>query len=95
MEVVFECLMIAAFCAAIAVQLLRCVKNLSCASKEERFALITIEIGFVIGAVSKIFSTAKWVVIFYALGAMLTYAALLFSAPQRKTGKGIKIRCIL
>lgn len=92
MKTLLECLMVSSFCIAIAAQLLRYIKNESRAGKREQFMLFTMEIGFVIGTINAAFSATQWLVVFYALGAMLTYTALLFSNSKEEIEKenGIK-----
>ena len=83
MNTLFECLMIGTFCIAIGVILMQHISKKNYADLNERFMLFTIGIGFVIGAISRYFSANEWMVIFYYLGAYLTYVTLLFSWPPK------------
>lgn len=92
MKTLLECLMISSFCIAITAQLYRYIKNESAASKRERFMLLTMGIGFAIGAINAAFSTTEWLIVFYALGVMLTYTTLLFSYSKEEIEKENEIK---
>ena len=91
METLFECLMITAFCAAIAVQLAKHLRTHSYAGKGELGMLLTMGVGFVIGAVSKAFAVVQWTVMLYVAGAVLSYAALLLVWSEKAKEKGDSI----
>lgn len=93
MQTRLECLMISAFCMAIAARLFSYIKQGARASRGEQLMLVTMGIGFVIGAVNAIYSAPEWKVIFYTLGAMLSYTAMVFSNMKEGDGKepGISI----
>ena len=85
MDSITECIMAAAFCAAVADQLYCiCRKNMP-AQKSVRFILITTGVGFAFGAAKEFvrvpFSGAAAL---YLLGMMLSYITILFSIPEIK-----------
>lgn len=84
METLFEGLMAIAFGAAVGVQLYRMVKGKLIPQKGDRIMLISITVGFVIGAVLKFMKNPiPWTVTLYIMGAFLTYTAVLFSIPEK------------
>ena len=52
--------------------------------------LVTMGIGFIIGAIKTAFSSTVWVIIFYGLGVMLTYSTVLFAASKDEDKKVCK-----
>ena len=90
MSTLFECLMVSAFCISIALQLCRYIRSGTKASKKEIFMLVTMGIGFIIGAIKTAFSSTVWVIIFYGLGVMLTYSTVLFAASKDEDKKVCK-----
>lgn len=82
MSTLFECLMVSAFCISIALQLCRYIRSGTKASKKEIFMLVTMGIGFIVGAIKTAFSSTAWVIIFYGLGVMLTYSTVLFATSK-------------
>ena len=88
METLFEGLMAIAFGAAVGVQLYRMVKGKLIPKKGDRIMLISIMVGFVIGAVLKLMKDPiSWTVTLYVMGAFLTYTAVLFSLPEKGENK--------
>ena len=82
METVFECLMLMAFIIAMCVLIYRFAKNKSENKQKERMVALTMAIGFVIGVVKElIFPPVRFVLILYAIGAVLAYTAIAFSFP--------------
>lgn len=82
METVFECLMLSAFIIAMCVLIYRFAKNKSTNIKAERMVAWTMAVGFAIGVVKElIFPPVRWVLILYAIGAILAYTAAAFSYP--------------
>ncbi len=85
MENALEACMIVSLCMAVAVFMHRTVKGgIQCAAWE-RICIITIGIGFVIGAISKAASNVlPWTFVLYIAGADLCYTAALFSFPKKQ-----------
>ena len=82
METVFECLMLLAFIAAMCVLIYRFAKNKSTNIKAERTVAWTMAVGFALGVVKElIFPPVRWILILYAIGAILAYTAAAFSYP--------------
>ena len=82
METVFECLMLMAFIIAMCVLIYRFAKNKSENKQNERMVALTMAIGFAIGVVKElIFPPVRFVLILYAIGAVLAYTAIAFSFP--------------
>ncbi len=90
MSTLFECLMISSFCIAMAVQLLRHIRNKANSGRKEVFMLVTMGIGFIIGAIRTIFITSSWLVIFYGIGALLTFSTLLIATSKKDIEKAGK-----
>lgn len=83
MGIVFEILMLVAFIVAICSMIYRFVREKSTHLITDRIITITMGIGFTIGAVCKVFTApVKWTVALYALGAVLSYTATVFSFPK-------------
>ena len=79
--------MVSSFCIAMALQLFRYVRSGTKASKKEVFMLVTMGIGFIVGVIKTAFTPPTWIVIFYGIGAMLTYSTLLFATSKDKNKK--------
>lgn len=86
MEMVLELLMIAALCAAVAVQLFRQIHSPRCAGTCCRTALAALGTGFLIGAVNKILAApSSQIFLAYLFGFMLSYIAFVMTFQERKT----------
>lgn len=82
METVFECLMLSAFIIAMCVLIYRFAKNKSTNIKAERTVAWTMAVGFATGVVKElIFPPVRWVLMLYAISAILAYTAAAFSYP--------------
>ena len=90
MSTLFECLMISSFCIAMAIQLFRYARNKATAGKKEMFMLVTMEIGFIVGAVKTIFVPFPWLIIFYGIGALLTFLNIMFATLNNSIEKAGK-----
>ena len=88
METVFECLMLSAFIIAMCVLIYRFAKNKSTNIKAERTVAWTMAVGFAIGVVKELmFPPVRWVLILYAIGAILAYTAVAFSYPYNSNAE--------
>ena len=88
METVFECLMLAAFIIAMCVLIYRFAKNKSTNIMAERTVAWTMAVGFAIGVVKElIFPPVRWVLMLYAIGAILAYTAAAFSYPYHSVAE--------
>lgn len=88
METVFECLMLSAFIIAMCVLIYRFAKNKSTNIKAERTVARTMAVGFAIGVVKElIFPPVRWVLMLYAIGAILPYTAAAFSYPYHSVAE--------
>lgn len=88
METVFECLMLSAFIIAMCVLIYRFAKNKSTNIKAERTVAWTMAVGFAIGVVKELmFPPVRWVLILYAIGAILAYTAVAFSYPYHSVAE--------
>lgn len=88
METVFECLMLSAFIIAMCVLIYRFAKNKSTNIKAERTVAWTMAVGFAIGVVKElIFPPVRWVLMLYAIGAILAYTAAAFSYPYHSVAE--------
>lgn len=88
METVFECLMLSAFIIAMCVLIYRFAKNKSTNIKAERTVAWTMAVGFAIGVVKElIFPPVRWVLMLYAIGAILPYTAAAFSYPYHSVAE--------
>lgn len=88
METVFECLMLSAFIIAMCVLIYRFAKNKSTNIKAERTVALTMAVGFAIGVVKElIFPPVRWVLMLYAIGAILPYTAAAFSYPYHSVAE--------
>lgn len=88
METVFECLMLSAFIIAMCVLIYRFAKNKSTNIKAERTVAWTTAVGFAIGVVKElIFPPVHWVLMLYAIGAILAYTAAAFSYPYHSVAE--------
>ncbi len=86
METMLEACMIGCLCVAVAILLHRFMTHKSPCALWERCCVITIGIGFVIGAISKILcDSLPWTFVLYVVGAVLCYTAALFSFPEKQT----------
>ena len=82
METVFECLMLSAFIIAMCVLIYRFAKDKSTNIKAERAIAWTMAVGFALGVVKElVFPPVRWVLMLYAIGAILAYTAAAFSYP--------------
>lgn len=80
METLFECLMLLAFIIAMCVLIYRFVKDKSTNTKAQRTIAWTMAVGFALGVVKElIFPPVRWVLILYAIGAILSYTGIAFS----------------
>ena len=83
MENIFEGIMLICLCLGVAVMLCRFSRGRSVHIKLDRVIVITMGIGFVLGAVAKaISSPVEWTFALYVIGAYLSYTATLFSFPK-------------
>lgn len=83
MELIFEGIMLLCLCSATAIMLCRFAREKSIHVKLDRAIVITMGIGFVIGAISKMLSPqVECTLILYVIGAYLSYTATLFSFPK-------------
>ena len=88
METVFECLMLSAFIIAMCVLIYRFAKNKSTNIKAEITVAWTMAVGFAIGVVKElIFPPVRWVLMLYAIGAILAYTAAAFSYPYHSVAE--------
>lgn len=88
METVFECLMLSAFIIAMCVLIYRFAKNKSTNIKAERTVAWTMAVGFAIGVVKElIFQPVRWVLMLYAISAILAYTAAAFSYPYHSVAE--------
>ena len=88
METVFECLMLSALIIAMCVLIYRFAKNKSTNIKAERTVAWTMAVGFAIGVVKElIFPPVRWVLMLYAIGAILAYTAAAFSYPYHSVAE--------
>ncbi len=88
METVFECLMLSAFIIAMCVLIYRFAKNKSTNIKAERTVAWTMAVGFAIGVLKElIFPPVRWVLMLYAIGAILAYTAAAFSYPYHSVAE--------
>lgn len=84
MDIGFEILMLVAFIMAICSMIYRFVREKSTHLITDRIVTITMGVGFTIGAVCKAFAVpVEWPVALYALGAMLSYTATVFSFSKK------------
>lgn len=85
---VFEILMLTCFCAALVVMEIRFAKEKSTRPILERLTVITMGIGFLIGAIAKaISSPADWIIVLYIFGIHLSYSATVFSLQSNASGR--------
>lgn len=83
METVFEGIMLTLFCFAAVILIFRFAKNKSKNLKLDRAIAITMDIGFVAGAIRKlIVAPAEWTFALYVICAYLFYIAVLLSFPN-------------
>lgn len=88
METLFECLMLLAFIIAMCVLIYRFAKDKSTNIKAERMIAWMMAVGFALGVVKEfIFPPVRWVLILYAIGAILAYTAVAFSYPYNSDAK--------
>lgn len=86
METVLECITLLSFCIAVGSKLLRFAKNESKNRGMDRFTVITIGIGFVLGGVMRAMTEpVSWTFMLYIAGAVLCYTAALLSFPGTDT----------
>ena len=80
METVFECFMLLAFIIAMCVLIYRFAKDKSTNTKTQRTIKWTMAVWFALVVVKElIFPTVRWVLILYAIGAILSYTGVAFS----------------
>lgn len=85
METVFEAIMVVSLCAAVGLLLHRFATNKAVHLKLDRFTVITIGIGFIIGGIGKaLMDPIPWVFGLYIVGAWLCYTAAVFSFPTKE-----------
>lgn len=90
MSILLECLTVSAFCLAMASRVIHYAQydadtsKGAKADKTEIFVLLAMGVGFLVGAVRAAFTASDWLIIFYGLGAMLSYAAVLLAVPMKK-----------
>ena len=83
MELIFEGIMLLCLCSAMGIMLCRFAREKSIHVKLDRTIVITMGVGFVVGAISKMFSPqVEWTLVLYVIGAYLSYTATLFSFPE-------------
>jgi len=88
MGIVFECLMLSAFIIAMCVLIYRFAKNKSTNIKAERTVAWTMAVGFAIGVVKElIFPPVRWVLMLYAISAILAYTAAVFFYPYHSVAE--------
>ena len=85
MENVMEEVMVISLCIAVGVMLCRFAKDRSVHKKHDRFTVIAIGIGFVIGGIGKaLMDPIPWIFGLYVMGAWLCYTAAVFSFPSKE-----------
>lgn len=82
MEAKFECIMLAAFCAAIGLLFAEHIQHHFKADVYEQVTLILSEIGFAAGAFLRLQSTLEFAICYF--GMLLTLTALLYTWPEKK-----------
>lgn len=87
----FEIVMLLCFCFALAVMEFRFAKGKSTKPTLERLTVITMGVGFLIGAIAKaITSPADWIIVLYIFGIHQSYTATVFSVQSEKTDGNLK-----
>ena len=85
MEHFLEALLILPLCAAAGILLYRFATNKSTHRMPERFAAITMGLGFLAGIVTEaIENPVPWIFLMCVFGAYLCYTAVLFSFPEKE-----------
>lgn len=83
--------MIIFFCLAMCICIYRFITHTYADLKTERRIALIMGGGFALGTIKELLlPPVRWIIIFYFLGIMLVYAALLFSYPEKKQHKKIK-----
>ena len=85
MENVMEALMVIFLCIAAGIILCRFASNKSVHKKMDRFTVIMIGIGFILGGTCKaLMDPIPWIFGLYVVGAWLCYSAVVFSCPSKE-----------
>ena len=87
----FENLMIGAFCCAVGIKLVQHIRKKSFAGWCERFTLITFGIGFILGVIWQCRIENTWMAMLCCVGAYLTYVTLVFSWPTKTSVQNMEV----
>lgn len=87
----FENLMVGAFCCAVGTRLAHHIRKISFADCCERFTLITWGIAFILGLIWQSRLGNTWTTILCCAGAYLTYVTLVFSWPAKTSMQNMEV----
>lgn len=87
----FENLMIGAFCCAVGIRLVQHIRKKSSADWCERFTLITFGIGFVLGVIWQSLLDNTGTTMLCCVGAYITYVTLVFSWPAKTSVQNMEV----
>ena len=87
----FENLMICAFCCAVGTRLVHHILKKSFADYYERFTLIAFEIGFILGLIWQNCLGNTLTTMLCCTGAYLTYVTLIFSWPEKTSIQNMEV----
>ena len=87
----FENLMVVAFCCAIGTRLVHHIRKKSFADNCERFTLITLGIGFILGLIWQNRLGNTLTTMLCCTGAYLTYVTLVFSWPTKTSMQNMEV----
>ena len=87
----FENLMVGAFCCAIGTRLVHHIRKKSFADNCERFTLITFGIGFILGLIWQNRLGNTLTTMLCCTGAYLTYVTLVFSWPAKTSMQNMEV----
>ena len=87
----FENLMVGAFCCAIGTRLVHHIRKKSFADNCERFTLITFGIGFILGLIWQNRLGNNLTTMLCCTGANLTYVTLVFSWPTKTSMQNMEV----
>ena len=87
----FENLMVGAFCCAIGTRLVHHIRKKSFADNCERFTLITFGIGFILGLIWQNRLGNTLTTMLCCTGAYLTYVTLVFSWPTKTSIQNMEV----
>lgn len=78
-----ENLMIGSFCCGVGIRIVRHIRRKTFADWCERFTLLTLGVGFIIGMIGKWCGENRLTTALYCISAYITYVTLLFSWPPK------------